>query len=89
MHKIFKTCVVLAAAVTAQLALAADTPTQPAGPKKHGDPNEVVCERQEELGSRLGSKRVCATRAEWQERRQQDRMQVDRTQMSVSPDAGH
>src|ERR1700752_3235891 len=29
------------------------------------DPNEVVCEKQEVLGSRVGSKKICMTRAEW------------------------
>jgi hypothetical protein len=48
--------------------------------KKAFDPNEVVCERQQELGSRLGSKRICKTRAEWAEERRLDRMEIDRVQ---------
>ncbi|HLK26717.1 MAG TPA: hypothetical protein VKT30_18835 [Caulobacteraceae bacterium] len=40
---------------------AAQTP-----PKKDPhDPNEVICRRVEELGTRLGGEKVCMTRAQW------------------------
>ncbi len=29
------------------------------------DPNEVVCKRQEESGTRLGGTKICHTRQEW------------------------
>ena len=45
------------------------------------DPNEVVCERQEVLGSRLQSKRICMTRSEWAEQKSQDRQNIERVQM--------
>ncbi len=48
--------------------------------KKMLDPNEVVCEKQEVLGSRLATKRVCMTRAEWAELRHQDRQDLERVQ---------
>ena len=48
--------------------------------KKGRDPNEKICETHGVLGSRLATRRVCATRAEWQERRQRERDIVDRTQ---------
>lgn len=48
--------------------------------KKVKDPNEKVCETQGVLGSRLATRRVCATRAEWQERRMRERDIIDRTQ---------
>jgi hypothetical protein len=48
-------------------------------PKK-GGPDEVICERVEVLGTRLAVKRVCATRAEWAERRLQERMGIDKAQ---------
>ena len=44
------------------------------------DPNKVVCEKEEKIGSRLGGKKVCMTVAEWEARRAADRDQVDRTQ---------
>ena len=50
--------------------------------KKRGDPNEMVCETQGQLGSRLAKKRVCMTRAQWAERRALDRDVVHRTQMT-------
>ena len=51
--------------------------------RKKGDPNEVVCEKQEVLGSRLAAKRVCKTRSEWAEQRRIDRALVDRSQTSA------
>jgi hypothetical protein len=55
-------------------------PTSPA-PQKGQDPNEVVCERQEVLGSRLATRRVCKTRAEWADLRLQDRQEVEKVQV--------
>jgi hypothetical protein len=51
---------------------------QTAKPAK--DPNEVICERQEEIGSRLSTQKVCKTRAEWAEERRQGRMDLDKQQ---------
>lgn len=59
--------------------------------KKAKDPNEKICETQEVLGSRLATRRVCATRAEWEERRQRERDMVDRTQSqrcTINPATG-
>jgi hypothetical protein len=64
-------------------------PTPPS--KKVKDPNEKICETQGVLGSRLAKRRVCATRAEWAERRQRERDIVDRTQSqrcSINPATG-
>lgn len=49
---------------------------------KAADPNQVVCEKITVVGSRLATKRVCATRAEWAERRKLDRETIDRAQMA-------
>jgi hypothetical protein len=43
------------------------------------DPNEIVCQKQEVTGSRLQSKRVCRTRAEWAEMQRLDRQELDKT----------
>ena len=51
---------------------------QTAKPAK--DPNEVICERQEEIGSRLASTKICKTRAEWAEERRVSRMDVEKVQ---------
>jgi len=50
------------------------------GTVRIANPNEVVCERVEEIGTRLGGHRVCMTRAEWAQRRKDDRDQVERAQ---------
>ena len=44
--------------------------------------NEKVCETVTVTGSRLGKKRFCATRAEWEERRRLDREEVEKAQRS-------
>lgn len=44
------------------------------------DPNEKVCEKITVVGSRLATKRVCATRAEWADKRRQDREEVEKAQ---------
>ena len=41
------------------------------------DPNERVCENVTMIGSRLAVRRVCATRAEWAEKRKLDREALD------------
>ena len=65
----------------------ASTAQPPAGVTKKADPNEIVCERQKIPGTRLASARVCKTRAEWAELRNQDRMDLERvqTQRGVAP----
>jgi hypothetical protein len=50
------------------------------GTVRVANPAEVVCERVEEVGTRLGGHRVCMTRAEWAQRRKDDREQVERAQ---------
>lgn len=47
------------------------------------DPNEKVCENMTAIGSRLAKKRVCATRAEWEERRRLDREAVESAQKMI------
>lgn len=56
-----------------------DTRTQP-GVVLGPNANEVVCEKVEELGSRIATNRVCMTRAQWAARKQGDREEVERRQ---------
>lgn len=44
------------------------------------DPNEVVCEKVEEIGTRLVTKRTCMTRAQWTEEKRLNRDLIDRLQ---------
>ena len=47
------------------------------------NPNEKICESIPEIGSRLSKKRVCATRAEWDEKRRLDREAVEQAQKLI------
>ena len=49
--------------------------------KKALDLNEVVCEKQLIPGSRLATKRVCMTRAQWADLKSQDREEVEKVQV--------
>lgn len=53
-----------------------------AGKEDMGDPTRMICRKLGNTGSRLGSKRVCATAAEWDARKQQNREAVERSQKS-------
>ncbi|HEY0629849.1 MAG TPA: hypothetical protein VGD23_11035 [Sphingomicrobium sp.] len=44
------------------------------------DSERVICEKQEVVGSRLATRRVCMTAAQWRLVRQEDRMGLDRLQ---------
>ena len=60
-----------------------------AGEKKDDkDPNRMVCEKQEVLGSRLATKKVCMTAAEWEQRRLEDRQNIDKAQALSKPASG-
>ena len=67
-------------ALIAALSIGAAAPAEQAKPKKPLDPNEKVCETIKPLGSRLATKPVCATRAEWAEQRKQDREETEKAQ---------
>lgn len=57
------TAVVLATPAAAQSSPQAQPIPLPPG---HSDVNKIVCERQEEIGSRLKGKKVCMTVEQWQ-----------------------
>ena len=75
---------ILAAAallVSTTLAQAQDKP--PAQKQRDiGTPNERVCEDIVTIGSRLAKKRFCGTKAEWADRKQQDRDALEAAQKS-------
>jgi len=54
-----------------------------AKPKAARDPNQIVCKKEEVLGSRLQTRKVCMTRAEWAEQRQIDRHAVEQSQTNT------
>ena len=49
--------------------------------KAEKDPNRMVCEKQEVVGSRLATKRVCMTAGEWEQKRREERQMIDRSQV--------
>ncbi len=44
------------------------------------DPNQVICKRQVDTGSRLGGTKICHTRQEWADMATQSRDSMDRAQ---------
>ena len=75
MHKALKGLV-----IAAMLGAAAQSAAEPAAKPTKGDPNEVVCEKITAIGSRVATKRVCATRAEWAEKRKLDKEAIEQAQ---------
>ena len=63
---------------TAALAQAPADTQKPA--VSNGDLNQIVCVNQRETGSRVATRRVCRTRAEWAELEAQTRQNLNRTQ---------
>ena len=55
--------------------MASDAPRGP-----DNDPNEIVCISERVTGSRLSTRRVCRTRAEWAEHRAETRKVVEKVQ---------
>jgi len=58
---------------------AAAKPAQAAKPAK-GAPDEVICRREPDPGSRLGGARICHTRADWDDMSRVQREEVERAQ---------
>ena len=71
----------IVAASLVSLSVAPATAQDGSKPKKR-DPNEIVCKKEEVLGSRLQTRKVCMSRAEWAEQRALDRQNVERSQTS-------
>jgi invasion protein IalB len=60
----------------------AQTAPQPAAQAKPADPmSEVVCQKQQIVGSRLATRRVCLTRQQWLEQQSSDRQDVEKAQV--------
>ena len=74
---------VTAALAGCLLASPALAETKPAQPQSNASSRtEKVCQNITVTGSRLGTKRFCGTRAEWEDRQRQDRQAVDAAQRS-------
>lgn len=75
----------IASLLVASPALADNASPAPATKAKPRDPNEVVCQQQEETGSRLSGRRVCMTRQQWADQLALDREALQHAQRS-NPD---
>jgi hypothetical protein len=80
-------CLAVVAAMGSTLS-ASDTGAQGTLVESHktrppADPNQKICEDLTMVGSRLTTKRICATRAEWAAKKQQDKDEVDRIQRNL------
>jgi len=73
----------LAAPVGAQTA-PADPATGQSSTPKAKDPNRMICEKVEEIGTRLGGRKVCRTSAEWDAARRAAKGQVDDWQRQLT-----
>lgn len=79
MKRRLRTC--LAAAAIPWLAMPALAQESPEPkPSEARDQDERVCEKITMVGSRLATKRFCGTRAEWEDKKRQDRESIDRMQ---------
>jgi hypothetical protein len=55
-------------------------PTQQQPAKATDSASEIVCQKIEETGSRIASKRVCMTRSQWAEQERTDQQEIQRVQ---------
>lgn len=58
-------------------------PPVPASNTNVGNPNEKICETITPIGSRLATKRFCGTRAEWADRKLQEKQALENAQKSA------
>jgi hypothetical protein len=67
-------------AIATTVPAAAQKQAVPANNTNVGDPNEKICQNITPIGSRLATKRFCGTRAEWEDRKRQDREALEAAQ---------
>ena len=83
-----KAVLVAAAGLTAATLLAAQSADAAGRPKKKYDPNQLICESRQEIGSRLKRIRVCHTALEWEEVRLQEKVGLMRKQFNGASGMG-
>jgi len=63
--------------------------TQQSPINKNSDPNRVICEKVQDTGSRLNTRKICMTAAQWEEQRRRNREDLqDAQQRSIEPTSG-
>ena len=78
--------IVFAAAVPGLAQVQPKPQTQAPTSDKPFRPDQVICERQEDTGSRLTGRKVCRTRSQWAQIRQDERSSVERIQQQRTMD---
>ena len=48
------------------------------------DPNRIVCQKEDSIGSRLAAKKICLTQKEWDLRQAADRDEAERVQRDTA-----
>jgi hypothetical protein len=74
---------VASALLVAAVPAAAQDPAPTAVPQSNGektDVNKVVCQKEESIGCRVATKKVCLSVKQWQERARADREETERIQ---------
>jgi len=69
-------------------ALASPTGNAPAPEAKDKDPNRIICEKVQETGSRLNTRKTCMTAAQWVEQRRRDREAIEEAQRNRTEPSG-
>jgi invasion protein IalB len=62
---------------------AQSTPPGSSKARPPADPNQKICQDITTVGSRLATKRICATRSEWEAKKRDDKDTVDQIQRSA------
>lgn len=62
--------------------------TQKAAPAAKDESNRMICETEEQIGSRLAARRVCMTATQWKEHEQSVHQQLDQQHSTVQPTGG-
>jgi hypothetical protein len=80
----------LSALLVSGVAALAQAPAEAPATTKTGpnqDPNQIVCQTQTEIGSRLNRRRVCRTRAEWAAHQRMYRDNIEKAQQQSMTDS--
>jgi len=80
MKSLLFAAVLIATASTGFAAQAPSNEGSTSNQRSGRDPNQVICKRQRELGSRLVIRRDCMTRQEWADHRRRLRANIDHAQ---------
>jgi hypothetical protein len=88
---VFTSILLAAAPLTAQTQSSASPISfddQSAKPAKTDDSKRLICQTEQQVGSRLAAKRVCMTGSQWKDREQQIHNQLDQQHINVEATGG-